>query len=269
MEDYRNMSPEEIWLKIRNGEIDGPTAGMCGGYAQANLVILPGAYAEDFMEFARRNPKPCPILEVIKGNPGVHDMGEGASLATDLPRYFIYKNGVKTDEVTDISSYWQDDFVGFLIGCSFSFEEALLQAGIDVRHISMGRNVPMYKTNLECVKAGVFEGPLVCSMRPMTPADAWKAVEITERCPNVHGAPVYMGDPAGIGIADIQKPDYGESVEIREGEIPVFWACGVTPQAAVERAKPPIVITHAPGHMFITNIKNSELNDYLEKKKRG
>ena len=239
----------------------GPTAGMCGGYAQANLVILPKEYAEDFKEFARKNPKPCPILEIVEGTPAVHDMGEGASLVTDIPRYFIYRNGVKTEEVTDASAYWQEGFVGFLIGCSFSFEEALMQAGIDVRHISMGRNVPMYKTNIECEKAGVFEGPLVCSMRPMTPENAEKAAEITGRFPNVHGAPVHMGNPAAIGIADIDRPDYGDSVEIREGEIPVFWACGVTPQAAVERAAPPIVITHAPGHMFITDVKNTLLKD--------
>ena len=244
MGDYRTTKPEEIWKKIRDGEITEPTAGMCGGYAQANLVILPKKYAEDFKKFAERNPKPCPILEIMDGSPLVHDMGEGANIVTD-------------------------DFVGFLIGCSFSFEEALLQAGIDVRHISMGRNVPMYKTNIECEKAGVFEGPLVCSMRPMTPENAKKAAEITEKFPNVHGGPVHMGDPEKIGIKDIDHPDYGDPVEIREGEIPVFWACGVTPQAAVERAKPPIVITHAPGHMFITNVKNAELNDYLEKKKQG
>ena len=158
MGDYRTTRPEEIWKKIRDGEITEPTAGMCGGYAQANLVILPKKYAEDFKKFAERNPKPCPILEIMDGSPLVHDMGEGANIVTDIPRYFIYKNGVKVDEVTDASEYWQDDFVGFLIGCSFSFEEALLQAGIDVRHISMGRNVPMYKTNIECEKAGVFEG---------------------------------------------------------------------------------------------------------------
>ena len=188
-------------------------------------------------------------------------------MVTDIPKYFVYKDGVKVDEVTDASEYWKEDSVAFLIGCSFSFEEALLQAGIDVRHISMGCNVPMYKTNIECEKAGVFEGPVVCSMRPMTPEDAKKAAEITGRYPNVHGAPIHMGDPAVIGIADVNKPDYGDAVEIREGEIPVFWACGVTPQAAVERVKPPVVITHAPGHMFITNVKNTELNDYLEAKK--
>lgn len=268
MADYSKMSPKEVRELIRRGEITRPTAGMCGGYAQANLVILPKKYADDFKEFARKNPKPCPILEIVEGSPEVHDMGEGANLVTDIPRYFIYKNGVKVDEVTDASSYWEDDFVGFLIGCSFSFEEALLREGIDVRHISMGCNVPMYKSNILCEPAGVFEGPTVVSMRPMTPEDAKKAWEITERYPNVHGCPVHMGDPADIGIKDITKPDYGDPVEIREGEIPVFWACGVTPQAAVEHAKPPIVITHAPGHMFITDILNSELNDFLEKKKK-
>ena len=268
MADYRNWKPEDIWLKIRSGEIDYPTAGMCGGYAQANLVILPKKYADDFKEYAAKNPQPCPVLEIIEGTPAIHDMGEGANVVTDIPKYFVYKNGVKVDEVTDASEYWQEDSVAFLIGCSFSFEEALLQAGIDVRHISMGCNVPMYKTNIECEKAGVFEGPMVCSMRPMTPENAKIAAEITGRYPNVHGAPVHMGDPAEIGIADVNKPDYGDAVEIREGEIPVFWACGVTPQAAVERVKPPLVITHAPGHMFITNVKNTELNDYLEAKKQ-
>lgn len=267
MADYRNWRPEDIWSKIRSGEINYPTAGMCGGYAQANLVILPKEYAVDFKEFAEKNPQPCPVLEIIEGTPAIHDMGEGANVVTDIPKYFVYKDGIKVDEVTDATPYWNEDSVAFLIGCSFSFEEALLQAGIDVRHISMGCNVPMYKTNIECEKAGMFQGPMVCSMRPMTPEDAKKAAEITGRYPNVHGAPIHMGDPAVIGIADVNKPDYGDAVEIREGEIPVFWACGVTPQAAVERVKLPLVITHAPGHMFITNVKNTELNDYLESKK--
>lgn len=267
MENYSTMSPKEVRQRIRDGEITVPTAGMCGGYAQANLVILPKQYAEDFKEFARRNPKPCPVLEITEGTPMVHDMGEGANLVTDIPRYFIYKNGVKVDEVTDATSYWEDDFTGFLIGCSFSFEEALLKAGIDVRHISQGCNVPMYKTNIPCEPAGVFEGPVVVSMRPMTPEHAKIAKEITDRFPNVHGGPIQIGDPEKIGIRNINKPDYGDAVEIRDGEIPVFWACGVTPQAAVENAKPPVVITHAPGHMFITDVVNETLNDYLEAKK--
>lgn len=268
MENYSTMSPREVRQRIREEKITVPTAGMCGGYAQANLVILPKKYAQDFKEFAKKNPKPCPILEIIEGNPMVHEMGEGANLVTDIPKYFIYKNGIMVEEVTDASSYWEDDFVGFLIGCSFSFEEALLKAGINIRHISQGCNVPMYKSNIPCQSAGVFEGPIVVSMRPMTPENAKIAKEITDKFPNVHGGPIQIGDPEQIGIKDINKPDYGDAVEIREGEIPVFWACGVTPQAAVENAKPPIVITHAPGHMFITDVVNEELNDYLEAKKR-
>ena len=247
---YIDMKPSEVRKLIREGVIDFPTAGMCRGYAQANLVILPPEYAADFEEYAKKNPFPCPILEIIKGTPDTHDM-----------RTF-------TKELTDASEYWKEGYVGFLIGCSFSFEEALIREGIEVRHIAQGRNVPMYKTNIQTVKAGPFEGPMVCSMRPMTPENAKKAYDITVKMPNVHGAPVHMGDPAEVGVADAMKPDYGEAVDIYPGEITVFWPCGVTPQAAVENAKPPIVITHAPGHMFITDVLNTELNDYLEAKKQ-
>lgn len=265
---YVDKTPAEVRELIREGVIDFPTAGMCRGYAQANLVILPPEYAADFEEFTRRNPFACPVLEIVRGTPETHDMGEGASIVTDIPRYRVYENGVFTKEVTDASEYWKEGYTGFLIGCSFSFEEALMEAGIQVRHIAQGRNVPMYKTNIETVKAGPFEGPMVCSMRPMTPENARKAYAITEKMTNVHGAPVHMGDGVEIGIGDIMKPDYGDAVDLYEGEIPVFWPCGVTPQAAVEHAKPPVVITHAPGHMFITDIKNSELNGYLETRKR-
>ena len=154
MADYSKMTPPEVWKLIRTGEITRPTAGMCAGYAQANLVILPKKYADDFKEFARKNPKPCPILEVVEGTPDIHDMGEGASIVTDIPKYFIYRDGVKVDEVTDVSSYWKEDSVAFLIGCSFSFEEALMKAGIEVRHIAQGCNVSMYKTNIQCESAG-------------------------------------------------------------------------------------------------------------------
>ena len=245
---YIDKKPAEVRQLIREGRIDFPTAGMCRGYAQANLVILPPEYAADFEEYAKRNPFPCPILEIIRGEqPLTH--------------------GVFTKELTDASDYWKEGYVGFLIGCSFSFEEALMREGIEVRHIAQGRNVPMYKTNIQTVKAGPFEGPMVCSMRPMTPENAQKAYDITVKMPNVHGAPVHMGDPAQVGVADVMKPDYGEAVDIYEGEIPVFWPCGVTPQAAIENAKPPIVITHAPGHMFITDVLNTELNEFLERKK--
>ena len=252
-------SPAEVRQKIRQEIITSPTSGMCSGYAQANLVILPQQYAQDFQTFTELNPKPCPVLEITAvGSPLVTKIAE-ADLTTDLPRYFVYRNGVRTAELLNIRDLWQDDFVGFLIGCSFSFEEALLQAGIEVRHISMGCNVPMYKTNIACKPAGCFSGPTVVSMRPMTPENAKRAVEITGHFPRVHGAPIHLGDPSAIGIADLNKPDYGDAVEIRAGEIPVFWACGVTPQAVIEQAKLPLVITHAPGHMFITDLRNTDL----------
>ena len=266
---YIHQTPAQVRAAIRRCEIDFPTAGMCAGYAQANLVILPPEYAADFEEYTRLNPFPCPVLEIVKGSPITHAMGEGASLVTDIPRYRVYENGVFTKELTDASAYWKEGYVGFLIGCSFSFEEALLAAGIPVRHIEQGCNVPMFKTSIATKKAGPFEGPMVCSMRPMTPEQARRAYEITAAMPNVHGAPVQIGHPEAIGVADVMKPDYGDPVEIREGEIPVFWPCGVTPQAAVENAKPPIVITHAPGHMFITDIRNADLNDYLERRKQN
>ena len=266
---YVNMSPKEVRERIRSQEITFPTAGMAAGYAQANLVILPGQWAADFEEFCKKNPFPCPVLEIMRGEPLTHAMGEGGNIVTDIPEYFIYRDGVLCEKTRDASAYWQDDFVGFLIGCSFSFEETLMREGIEVRHIAQGRNVPMFKTGIQTEKAGPFFGPMVCSMRPMTPENAKRAYDITVKMPNVHGAPVHMGDPAEIGVKDIMQPDYGEAVDIYEGEIPVFWPCGVTPQAAIENAKPPIVITHSPGHMFITDIKNAELNDYLEKLKRS
>ena len=264
---YTKMHPSEVREAVRRGVINFPTAGISEGYAQANLVILPKGYSDDFEEFARLNPFPCPILEITRNTPFTTDMGR-VNLLTDIPEYFIYKNGVLADRVNDATPYWQEGMTGFLIGCSFSFEEALMKAGIEIRHIATGRNVPMFKTNIPTKRAGAFYGPMVCSMRPMTPENAQLAYDITVKMPNVHGAPVHMGDPAKIGISDIMKPDYGQSVEIYEGEIPVFWPCGVTPQAAVENAKPPIVITHSPGHMFVTDILNSELNEFLENKKK-
>lgn len=264
---YVHMKPAEVRKLIREGVIDFPTAGMAAGYAQANLVILPGEYAEDFKAYCRNNPFPCPVLEILEGSPKTKLMGEDGDITTDIPEYFVYRNGVMTERRNDVSDLWQDDFCGFLIGCSFSFEEALMKAGIEIRHIATGRNVPMYKTNLQTVPAGPFSGPTVCSMRPMTPENAKKAYDITVQMPNVHGAPVHIGDPAEIGITDVMKPDYGEAVDIYDGEVTVFWPCGVTPQAAIENAKLPLVITHAPGNMFITDIVNAELNDFLEKKK--
>lgn len=258
--DLSKASPAEVRAMIRTGEITGQTSGMCDGYAQANLAILPKDLAFDFLLFTQRNKKPCPVLDVTEaGSPVPRLTAPGADIRTDIPRYRIYRKGKLTDEVTDISSFWRDDLVAFLLGCSFSFEAPMIEAGLEVRHITDHHNVPMYKTNIECVPAGVFHGPMVVSMRPMKPADAIRAVQITTRMPFVHGAPIHIGDPEAIGIHDIDKPDFGDPSEIRPGEVPVFWACGVTPQAVAMAVKPEFMITHAPGHMFITDIPNASL----------
>ncbi len=258
--DLSKASPAEVRAMIRAGEITGQTSGMCDGYAQANLAILPKDLAFDFLLFTQRNKKPCPVLDVTEaGSPVPRLTAPGADIRTDIPRYRIYRKGELTDEVTDISSFWRDDLVAFLLGCSFSFEAPMIEAGLEVRHITDHHNVPMYKTNIECVPAGVFHGPMVVSMRPMKPADAIRAVQITTRMPFVHGAPIHIGDPEAIGIHDIDKPDFGDPSEIRPGEVPVFWACGVTPQAVAMAVKPEFMITHAPGHMFITDIPNASL----------
>ena len=258
--NYANMKPQQVKDLIRSGEIDYQTSGMCNGYAQANLCILPKEYAFDFLLFCMRNPKPCPILEVGDvGSKEIKTMAQYGDICTDFPKYRIWKNGVLEKEVTDISEYWQDDFVYFLIGCSFSFESELLEADVPVRHIEENRNVPMFNTNITLEPAGKFHGNMVVSMRPIPDDLVVKAVNVTAAMPRVHGAPVHIGNPEAIGIEDIFSPDYGDSVTINEGETPVFWACGVTPQNAVIQSKPPIAITHSPGHMFITDVKNVSL----------
>jgi uncharacterized protein YcsI (UPF0317 family) len=252
--------PDEIRREIREGRYTQPTAGLAPGYVQANLVILRESYAFDFLLFCQRNPKPCPVLEVLE--PGIYltrSMAEGADVRTDIPRYRLYREGMLVDTVESIKDLWQDDFVTFLLGCSFSFEEALLKNGIPVRHIEEGRNVPMFKTSIPVTPAGVFKGQLVVTMRPIPEGQVVRAVQITTRYAMVHGAPVHIGRPEAIGIEDLGAPDYGDAVTIREGEIPVFWACGVTPQAVIQEAKPDLVITHAPGHMLIGDIKNESL----------
>lgn len=259
---YAGMHPREVRQLIREGKITWNTSGMCGPYAQANLVVLPKNIAYDFLLFAQRNPKSCPILEVSDaGSRSLKYIAEGADIARDIPKYRVYEKGVLTGEYTDVAHLWRDDFVSFLIGCSFSFEAPLLDAGVPVRHIEEGRNVPMYLTNIPCKPAGIFNGNTVVSMRPIPYKDVVKATTITAAMPRVHGAPVHIGDPAAIGIKNINKPDFGDSVTINEGEVPVFWCCGVTPQAVVMNVKPEIVITHSPGHMFITDVKNVDLKD--------
>ena len=254
------LVPTEVRKLIREEKITGPTSGMCPGYAQANLVVLPKEYAYDFLLFTQRNPKSCPILEVSQaGDRLMRKIAPGADIATEIPRYRIYENGVMTGEYTNVESFWREDLVSFLIGCSFSFESELLEAGIEVRHISMGCNVPMYITNIECEPAGIFSGKMVVSMRPIPYGQLVKAVTVTEQMPKVHGTPIHIGDPSVIGIRDVNRPDFGDAVPIKPGEVPVFWCCGVTPQSVVMNVKPSFCITHAPGHMLITDVKNTEL----------
>jgi uncharacterized protein YcsI (UPF0317 family) len=245
---------------IRRGEWTRPTAGLAPGRTQANLVVLPEADAFDFMRFCLRNPKPCPLLEVTDpGSPEPAETAPGADLRTDVPRYRVYRDGELAAEPADVRDEWRDDLVAFLIGCSFTFERALLAQGLPVRHLEQGCNVPMYRTARECTPAGRFAGPLVVSMRPMTPEQAIRATQVTSRYPSVHGAPVHVGDPAALGISDLGAPDYGDPVEIRDGEVPVFWACGVTPQAVAVASRPALMITHAPGHMFLTDVEDAQL----------
>jgi uncharacterized protein YcsI (UPF0317 family) len=259
MADLRHAAGIDVRRAARSGELTGPTPGLAPGYVQANLVVVPKDLAFDFLLFCQRNPKPCPLLDVTDpGDPEPKEIAPGSDLRTDLPCYRVYRNGELVDEPMDIRSYWRNDLVSFLIGCSFTFENALLQAGLPVRHIEMGRNVPMYRTNRPCRPAGRFHGPLVVSMRPLTPRQAVKATDICAHFPKSHGTPVHVGDPGELGINDLAKPDYGDPVEIRSGEEPVFWACGVTPQAVAVESRLPFLITHKPGHMFVSDAIDKE-----------
>jgi len=253
------LTPAQLRLRFRAGDLVGPTAGLAAGFVQANLVILPRALAFDFLVFCQRNPKPCPLLEVVDAG-GVEPrlMAPGADLRTDLPKYRVFRDGQLVSEPADVRDEWRDDLVSFLIGCSFTFESALVEAGLPVRHVEQCSNVPMYITSIPTTPAGVFHGPMVVSMRPIPASQVVRAVQVTSRFPAVHGAPVHVGDPAAIGIRALDRPELGDPVEVRPGEVPVFWACGVTPQAAVMASKPPFVITHAPGHMFVTDRRDAE-----------
>lgn len=260
MKNINQRLPQAIRGLIRKGKWDKPTAGLAMGYAQANLVILPERYAFDFLLFCQRNPKPCPLLEVLEaGKFRTEYLSRDADLRTDLPRYNIYRKGRLETTVKEIKDKWQPDLVTFLLGCSFSFEEALLRALVPVRHIEENKNVPMFITNISCKPAGLFHGPMVVTMRPIPPDKVSRAVQITSRYASVHGAPVHIGDPSKIGIRNLRKPDFGDPVTINKGEVPVFWACGVTPQVVAMKAKPDLCITHTPGHMFISDLLNEEL----------
>ncbi len=257
---HAHSTAQEVRLACRSGEHSTPTPGLALGYVQANLVVLPQEYAADFHRFCELNPQPCPLLEMTEpGNPEPRKVASGADLRTDVPRYAVYEKGILIDRPTDIQRWWRGDMVAFLLGCSFTFENALLAAGLPVRHLEQCVNVPMFRTNIPNKKAGIFQGELVVSMRPFLPELVPQASALSARMPLAHGAPVHVGDPTAIGIGDLQKPDFGDAVEIRSSEVPVFWACGVTPQAAIMRAKPSLALTHLPGHMFLTDLRDEDL----------
>jgi len=257
------LSPKAMREKIRKNEWPGLTAGLTKGYVHAGVTILPRKEALDFMIFCQRNPQPFPVIDVTEeGSPEARISAPGSDLRTDLPQYRVYEKGIMTAEVTDVKEIWRSDFVGFVLGCSFSFEEALLQAGIPVRNLEEKKNVPIYVTNKQCVPSRMFQGPLAVSMRPIHGSRITDAIRITAKSPLTHGAPVHVGDPSVIGIKTLEHPDYGEALTINNGELPCFWACGVTLQVIASQAKPELMITQAPGHMFLTDIRNDQLAAY-------
>ncbi|WP_440996618.1 putative hydro-lyase [Arhodomonas sp. SL1] len=250
----------DVRLASREGRLTGQTAGLAPGYVQVNLVILPEAEAAAFLRFCTANPKPCPLIAVSE--PGARDcaaLGADLDIARDVPRYRVFRDGEVVAEPTAVDELWRDDLVTFALGCSFTFEHALLADGIPLRHVAEGRNVAMYRSNIPLTAAGPFSGEMVVSMRPLRPADAIRAIQICTRYPGVHGAPLHIGYPEHIGIDDLQHPDYGDPVAVAEDELAVFWACGVTPQRALEAAGLPFAITHSPGHMLVTDRSDHEL----------
>ncbi len=252
--------PRAARRAIRGGTHTSHTAGIAPGYVQGNLCILSREYAQDFQTFCERNPKPCPLLAVSEpGDPRLPALAEDLDIRTDVPSYRVFRDGEPVGDVPDIRHLWRDDLVAFVLGCSFSFEEALIEAGVPVRHVAQGKNVPMYLTSIDTAPAGPFRGKLVVSMRAFTPANAIRAIEITSRYPRVHGAPVHIGKPELIGIQDLDRPWVGDATEVHDDELPVFWACGVTPQSVVRNARPPLCITHTPGHMVVTDLTNASL----------
>ena len=260
--------PKKLRMACRSGEYDGPTSGHAYGYVQANMVILAKKDADEFREFCYLNPKPCPILEVLEeGDPEPKSCAPNADIRSDLSRYRVFRDGEATGDVTDISQIWSNDLVTFLLGCSFTAEEALTEAGLEPRHIRETGIVPMYKTTKPTKSAGNFSGPFVVSMRPYTPKDAQRASDITAKYSIAHGAPIQIGDPISIGIRDVGRPDFGEPVTIKDKEVPVFWACGVTPQVAIANAKPKLAITHVPGYMFVSDLKSEQAVPWQEQKK--
>ncbi|HKS49709.1 MAG TPA: putative hydro-lyase [Amycolatopsis sp.] len=251
------MKPAEARAAFRGGKVC-PTAGWVPGYTQTNLIAIERDWAYDVLLFCQRNPKPCPVLDVSDPGSTATVLAPGADLSTDLPRYRVWRDGVLAGEHPDVKSLWREDLVAFQIGCSFTFETALAEAGVPLRHVEQGRNVSMYVTGRQCRPAGRMRGPMVVSMRPIPAELVDLAIRISGAMPAVHGAPVHVGDPAELGIEDLAKPDFGDPVRAAPGDVPVFWACGVTPQAALMASRPPFAITHAPGHMFVTDVRDEE-----------
>ena len=253
--DLVTSSAAEVRAAIRGGSYDGHTAGLAAGKLQCNLAILPERFALDFLRFCQRNPKPCPIVGVSdSGDPSLPTLARDIDIRTDVSKYRVFRHGALSEEVTDISDVWSDDLVTVALGCSFTFENALLRSGIPVRHIETSTNVPMYRSNIDLVTAGSFGGQMVVTMRPIPEEQVAQAKEISGRFPQAHGAPIAVGEPAQIGITDLSQPDWGDAVEIKAGEVPVYWACGVTPQNVLLDAGLPICVTHSPGHMLIADV---------------
>ena len=247
-------SPERARALFRDGTVS-PTSGWAPGYAQVNLIAVPHDWAYDVLLFCQRNPRPCPVLDVTDPGSTTTVLAPEANLATDFPRYRVWRGGELAGETGEAP--WRDDLVAFLIGCSFTFETGLTEAGVPLRHLEQGRNVPMYVTNRQCRPAARLRGPMVVSMRPIPARLVDLTARISGKMPAVHGGPVHAGDPAELGIADLSRPDFGDPVEAEPGDVPVFWACGVTPQAALMASRPPYAITHAPGHMLITDVPDT------------
>jgi uncharacterized protein YcsI (UPF0317 family) len=258
---WGKADPRAARLVIRTGAYTGYTAGTVPGFVQANVCILPRAWAEDFLLYCQRNPKPCPLLaRSDPGDPRLPTLADDLDIRTDIPRYHIFRDGVFVEEVTDIKRFWNEDLVTFALGCSFSFEEAMLEAGLRLRFLERYDVAGVYITNVATVQAGPYSGPLLVTMRAFKPTDAIRAIQITSRFPNVHGAPVHIGAPEAIGVDLARRYQNVGDGEVAEGEIPLFWACGLTPQLAVSNAKPPLCITHAPSSMLITDLRNASLS---------
>ena len=266
--DLKAASAQQVRAAIRTGSYGGHTSGLAAGKLQCNLAILPERFALDFLRFCQRNPKPCPVVGVSdSGDPFLPTLGSDIDIRSDVSKYRVFKDGALTDEVDDINALWADDFVTVALGCSFTFENALARNGIPVRHMETGRNVPMYRSNIELIPAGPFAGKMVVTMRPIPAHQVDQAREISARYPQAHGAPIGIGDPANIGIGDLSQPDWGDAVEVKDGEVPVYWACGVTPQNVLLDAKLPLCITHSPGHMLIADVAEDAETTILPLKK--